>query len=123
MASIANNNNNNTIQTITEIIDDVNETLKTPKGSINYEKLELLTNTMTEILQNMAGVDEEETKNVVIYDDIVKTWKDVLVLKNQPSNLQTECFKLFSAIANCTEETFMKYLKVMMNGKVMEQNN
>ena len=61
----------------------------------------------------MNNNNDDETKNVVIYDDIVKTWKDVLVLKNQPSNLQSECFKLFSAIANCTEETFMKYLKVI----------
>ena len=61
----------------------------------------------------MEAINFENLNELTVQAFIDNSWKDILALKHQPSTLLAECFKLFSTIANCTEETFMKYLNVI----------
>ena len=89
----------------TEIINRLKKTLQMPGGPVKEGKLESLTGSMTNILQKVGD------KGAGICDQVVEAWMAVLGQTHPVA--EAECFMLFSAVANCSEANFIRYMGVI----------
>eukprot|EP00944_MAST-04C_sp_MAST-4C-sp1_P016036 g16036.t1 len=88
-----------------EVINRLKQTLQMPSGPVKAGKLESLTGSMTNILQKVGE------QGASVCDQVVEAW--MAVFQQSHPVAEAECFILFSAIANCAEANFVRYMQVI----------